>query len=178
MTTSSGTERLRRVAERLDAGERVKVTIRTLIGWFGYRRRRIHRWVKGNYSESGQSSSPSGNSPCVRCRRRSVTSGGGVCALNSRLSSERSDGKVRWLMLTFTCGAFWDWLNCFFSFLYGKRKLYRAASAPPTTIPNQCSRTNSISHSGISGIIRQTHHHGPFSKLLRMTQYPVRLWPL
>ena len=41
MTTSSGTERLRRVAERLDAGERVKVTIRTLLGWFDYRRRRM-----------------------------------------------------------------------------------------------------------------------------------------
>lgn len=45
MTTSSGTERLRRVVARLDAGEQIRVTIRTLIGWFGYRRRRMETVV-------------------------------------------------------------------------------------------------------------------------------------
>ena len=41
MATLSGEEQLQRVADQLDSGEQVAVTIRTLLGWFDYQRRRV-----------------------------------------------------------------------------------------------------------------------------------------
>lgn len=45
MTTLRGEKQLRHVAERLQSGEHIKVTIRTLIAWFDYQRRRVETVV-------------------------------------------------------------------------------------------------------------------------------------